>query len=58
MQARRLQETGKSETLPPYIHIALDPEKGAILVTSVLSLFKEHDEIVESFEYVFNSVLV
>lgn len=58
MQARRHQDTGKSEILLPYIHTPLDPEKEAILLTSALSLSKEHDEMVERFEYVFNSVFV
>lgn len=58
MQARRLQDTGRSEILLPYIYRVLDPEKGAIFLTSVLSLSKKYDEMVERFEYVFDSVLV
>jgi len=58
MQARRLQDTGKSELLLPDVHVVLDPDKGAIFLPSVLRSSKEHDEMVERFEYVFNSVLV
>lgn len=47
----------KPEILLPYIHRVLDPEKGAILLTSVLSSSKERQELVERSEYVFNSVL-
>lgn len=56
-QARRLQASVKPEILLPYIPVVLDPEKGAVLLTSVLSFSKEHEELVERSEYVFNLVL-
>lgn len=57
-KACSLQDTGKFVILLPYIHVVLDLEKGAKLFTPVLCSSKEHDEMVERFDCVFNSVYV